>query len=542
MKRTLFPFLLLVSCWKAEPVCETERARPAEAGTVRGVVFSDDDADGVRDASESGVAGVAVSNGRDVVVTDASGAYSVPALEEMVVFISKPRDYALPLSKDRVPRFYYVHRPNGSPAHIQQYEGLEPTGPLPDSIDFALIPEISPDRFRVLALGDTQVRTHDHVGFLRDSLLPSVAALTPQAHFAISMGDLVDNTLSLYPRYQEVMGAMGVATYYVPGNHDLNFDARTDRESLETYERFFGPPYYSFDFGQVHFVVLDSVAYEGGGKRNYHGEIEPMQLEWLRNDLAQVSPETLIVINMHIPLVCWLDRWKTDGQAMVCNRQSLYDVLKDRKVLALAGHMHTVEHYPAGHREERWGQPLPFPQIIVGAVCGSWWEGGGDARGIPFSYQRDGAPKGYFVIDFDGTQYHPRYRPTTFDDVGMHLSLTLEDGSVPAAGVVPAGARAEIVANVWGAPVDAEVWVELEGTRISTTRESDRVDPLAERKLEGLSSRLQMKGAVHVWVAPLGRVAPGLHRAVVHARDRYGNTWEEALYFEGASTNQSSSP
>lgn len=542
MKRLFAVPLLLAACWKADPECGAERPAPAETGQVRGVVFLDDDRDGVRDEAEGGIAGVAVSNGRDVELTDDAGAYALPAFANMVVFVSKPRDYALSLTEDQVPRFYYVHRPDGSPAHIEQYAGLEPTGELPASVDFALVPEPSPKRFRVLALGDTQVRTDDHVGFLRDSLLPNVAELTPEAAFAISMGDLVDNTLSLYPRYQAVMGGLGVPTYYVPGNHDLNFDARTDSESLETYQRHFGPPYYSFDYGKVHFVVLDSVAYDGGGRRNYHGELGPMQLEWLRNDLARVPPETLVVLNMHIPLVCWLDRYKTDGQAMICNRQELYDILQGRNVLALAGHMHTVENYPAGHEEERWGQALPFPQIVVGAVCGSWWEGEADARGIPLAYQRDGAPKGYFVIDFDGTQFRPRYRPTTFDDVGMHLSLTLNDNTLPPGGVVPAGASAEIVANVWGAPVDAEVWVEFNGRRFAASRETERIDPLAQAKLEGLSGRLRMRGAVHVWVASLGEVPPGLQRAVVRARDRYGNAWEDAIYFEGASMNQSSSP
>ena len=60
-----------------------------------------------------------------------------------------------------LPRFHYHHQPAGSPP--QRFSGLDPTGPLPESIDFALVPRHEPDRFKALFCGDPQPRDLDKV-------------------------------------------------------------------------------------------------------------------------------------------------------------------------------------------------------------------------------------------------------------------------------------------------------------------------------------------------------------------------------------------
>jgi len=67
------------------------------------VVFHDRNRNGVRDAGEPGVPNVLVSNQREVVKTDAQGRYRLPVDDDTVLFVIKPRGWALPVSDDNVP-------------------------------------------------------------------------------------------------------------------------------------------------------------------------------------------------------------------------------------------------------------------------------------------------------------------------------------------------------------------------------------------------------------------------------------------------------
>lgn len=529
----------LLACTEtpATGTCEPERRSSVaskKVGVVKGVVFEDRNRNAQRDSGEPGLRNVIVSNGHDVVQTEVDGRYELPAFDEMTVFVSKPRQFAFPEDSRGVPRFYYTHRGHGSPDTIEDYRALKSTGELPSSLDFALIPSPSPNRFRMLALGDTQVRTDTHVSHLRDSLLASVGELEPAPTFAVALGDLVDNTLSLYPRYARVMEQLEIPVFYVPGNHDLNFDAPTDAYSLETYQKFFGPPYYSFDYGQVHFVVLDSVVKTGSGHQDYRGQFDEAELAWLKHDLEHVAPQTLIVVSTHIPLSSWIDRSSTTGRAEICNRDELYAVLGDRKVLVLAGHTHTVERSSSGHKEEGWRAPLPYPQIIAGAVCGSWWEGELDPAGVPFAFQRDGAPKGYMVLDFDGDEYRVDYRTTGATDTQMHVSLVDGLGEViPGAVLESKRSRvARVVANIWAAPPDADVEIEVDGQTVSASRDLESPDPYAVANLKGLSRRLQMLNTSHLWTAVLPELEVGVHEIRVVAKAADGTVWRGHRYIE----------
>ena len=97
----------------------------AGAGWATGVVFDDRNADGVRDPGEPGLPGVAVSNGREVVPSDAGGRYRLPLGERGVLFVIKPRDWMTPVDSDGLPRFYRIHDPAGSPPGLA-FSGIEP--------------------------------------------------------------------------------------------------------------------------------------------------------------------------------------------------------------------------------------------------------------------------------------------------------------------------------------------------------------------------------------------------------------------------------
>ena len=61
---------------------------------VKGYVYQDDNRNGVFDKTEKGIPGVAVSNGREVVLTDRKGRYQLPVTGPCEIFVIKPAGYA----------------------------------------------------------------------------------------------------------------------------------------------------------------------------------------------------------------------------------------------------------------------------------------------------------------------------------------------------------------------------------------------------------------------------------------------------------------
>ncbi|MFM7741534.1 MAG: metallophosphoesterase N-terminal domain-containing protein, partial [Planctomycetota bacterium] len=68
-------------------------SEPAKTQVARGVVFHDTNGDGKRDAGDRPISDVKVSNGLDIVRTDAEGRYELPLGDEGQVFVIKPAGY-----------------------------------------------------------------------------------------------------------------------------------------------------------------------------------------------------------------------------------------------------------------------------------------------------------------------------------------------------------------------------------------------------------------------------------------------------------------
>jgi 3',5'-cyclic AMP phosphodiesterase CpdA len=505
----------------------------------------------------------------------------------MVVFISKPAGFTSPLNENNVPKFFYIHQPKGSPPEIQKYPGVSPTGPLPHLVNFPLLREQSSKKFKAIITGDTQVYTDKEIEYLRDSFVKEVSG--SDASFVLCMGDNIGDHLDLYPRFLKVMSNIGKPIYLVPGNHDANLaDAPDTAHSFETFKAQFGPTYYSFNYGDVHFVVLNDIVYPSPldpTTRTYHGEIDAKQMEWLANDLKHVPADHLIVLSMHIPVVSDVDRLASKHN--VANREALYELLNGRKVVSLGGHTHTVAHFQSGEEQEGWGQPTPFPQVIVGASCGSWWSGDFDNNGVPMSYQRDGAPRGYMVWDFNGNDYNDQFRASGKDpSEQMHLSfltpswqdwyskmseftaqslprsgnppVTLND--LPDQGTIPVAdlAKTTLVANVWNGSRDSIVSCSFDGrTSMPAEKNLGIGDPYAQRLqsyvfryamgFEMFATPISAPGtppqpadswmltneSFHVWTCPVPTdLEPGLHDVVVSTTDVNGNNYKQRMVFE----------
>lgn len=369
--------------------------------TAKGFVYVDQNENGKKDKREIGISGVAVSNGIEVVKTKKDGSYELPVDDDTIIFVIKPAQYGIPVNENMLPQFYYIHKPNGSPKDMT-YPGVLPTGPLPKSVDFGLIPQKEEEKFRVLVFGDPQVYSQQDIDWFRKGILEELQGVKNVA-FGISLGDLVGDNLHLFNNYIDEMKTLGIPWYNMVGNHDLNFDTSSDELTDESYEAKFGPANYSFEYGKAHFIVLDDILVPDPRKDSgYWGGLRPDQLQFLKNDIEQTATDKLIVISYHIPMGKWGFREE--------DRKELFTYLKNHpKVLMMAGHTHLQRHNFYG-KEDGWLQEHPVHEYNAGTTSGDWYSGELNSDNVPFATMRDGTEKGYAFLTVEGNAYSIDYK------------------------------------------------------------------------------------------------------------------------------------
>jgi hypothetical protein len=488
----------------------------ADRESATGIVFEDRNGNGQRDAGEPGIAGVVVSNQREVVVTDADGRYELPVTDDTIIFVCKPSGYRLPVNQLQLPQFYHIHKPGGSPKLY--YGGVPATGPLPASIDFPLVKAAEPKRFRVVVLADPQPETTEEVQFVRDDVLDELVGV--DAAFGITLGDIVANHLYLYRGYNDAVSKVGIPFFNIVGNHDLDTDAANDRDSDETFHRHFGPNYCSWNYGNVHFVALDTVEWQGS---RYRGAIGDQQLAWLAEDLKHVPKERLIVLGMHIPI------WDPGGRD--CHdRQQLLDLLEDRaRVLALTGHNHQHLH-TFFTSEQGWHGAGQFHQLMTAAVSGSWWSGPKDVRGIPVSDNRDGVPNGYVFVSFDGNSYVTDLKPASLDrEFRMRIYP-------PDAYSLDEPDRRRLLVNVFDGSDRCKVEFSLDSASFIPMAMTPQPDPFAVSFLSGVRRSAKPWGrpivCQHMWLVELPeQLAARTHVVTIRVTDHFGRVYEQSRIF-----------
>jgi len=163
----------------------------------------------------------------------------------------------------------------------------------------------------------------------------------------------------------QLIGATGIETHYVPGEHDWledngrPFVARFQRGTKQ------GAPdggFYSFDMQGIHFIGLNNVAnLEPGGL----GMLGAAQLAWLRADLAARSASTPIVVFAHIPLWTVYRDW---GWGTEESAQALALLKRFGSVTVLNGHIHQVLQKVEGHVAFHTARSTAFPQSAPGTA------------------------------------------------------------------------------------------------------------------------------------------------------------------------------
>jgi hypothetical protein len=320
---------------------------PAAVGVLRhGVVFADANGNGVLDAREQRLAGVMVSNQDTVVLTDSAGAFRIPTSSTGMVFVSVPDGY--------------------------QSKGpfWRASGTASATLDFPLVTVPSSSDFSFAYASDTHIspKSQDRTHRMREM----VDALHPA--FVLVAGDLVRDALrvpeaearSYYDLFQSEARQFRTPIWTVPGNHE-NFgierklshvDPRHPLLGRGMYRSYFGPDYYSFTHGGIHFIALNTVDIDD---QSYYGHVDSLQLAWLAKDLAHVPADMPVITFDHIPFATAFDqfggyddgppapslitvRGKTAYRHTVSNATDVLAVLRTHKhILALGAHIHARE-------------------------------------------------------------------------------------------------------------------------------------------------------------------------------------------------------
>jgi hypothetical protein len=507
------------------------------AATARGSV--------VEEGTGKGIPGVMVSNGRDVVKTDAAGKWEIAVGDGESVFVIKPSGWMTPVDPEtQLPRFAYVHAPNGSPAGLAfRFAGLSPTGPLPESIDFRLHRQEETPRFSAILFTDPQPESLAEVGYIRDDVVAQSGGM--DAAFGITHGDLMFDDLSFYERQNRIVGTIGLPWYNLPGNHDMNLEAPDDTHSRETFKRVFGARHSAFQWGGATFLTLDNVDYLGTdpakplGFGKYRGCFGDRQLAFVRNVLANVPNDSLVVVSFHIPLRTVMG--SDPAVANVDTQAFLAAIASHPKAVSFSGHTHTNEHWYLGADDGNPGQGAHHHHVL-GAVSGSWWSGPFDERGIPIALASDGSPNGFHMLEIDGDRYTTRLVGAREPEcAAMRIVLDSQaHGGPELLHEYPVGAllrgpiaraaagSTRVVVNLFdGGPRSrVEMKVGRQGGFAPMTR-SARTDPFVEevyaRNAALKKPWVQPVKSPHIWQAGLpADLAAGSHRITVRATDEYG--------------------
>ncbi len=321
------------------------------ATNVFGVVFIDTNGNGIRDKTEAGLKGISVSDQATVVQTDANGFYQITNSKGYgYVFISMPQGY-------KAVRSFY-NKINLALGNAQA--------------DFPLVKVVSPTQFKFIHASDTHVSdmSLDRMNKFKavvDSIKPD---------FILVTGDLVKDALrvpeseasSLFELYKNEILKFQVPVWNAPGNHEIfGIERELSHVSKENplygrkmYRQYLGPDYYSFNFGGIHFIALNSMDFDD---QWYYGSIDSVQREWLRKDLALIPPTSPVVTFQHVPFISGqlsisgftetgpgrtLEREKGifKFRHVVSNAIEIIGLLRTRPFpLALAGHHHSRQLY-----------------------------------------------------------------------------------------------------------------------------------------------------------------------------------------------------
>ncbi len=345
----------------------------------------------VRYSDGSPIEGVAVSDGFQVVATDANGYYEISGVtpDTWYIYCSLPADVKVPIDNLGRPCFFQEY-PANSPRYNFTFERIA-----------------KESEFALLALADIQVSNTPQVERFMAQAVPEIKSYTQKMSvpcYGVALGDIIystpyHNDEYLLPAMQASLDAnrIGIPVFAVMGNHDNAYysesspiypDKRSSNFNLaiqRPFEECFGPINYSFNRGDAHIISMRNMQYNSnislwGDDGGYIHEFTDRQLAWFEQDIALVPKDKTIILCVHIPMY---NRAAKSVQTIL----SAMDQFANAYILS--GHLHyrkCYDHTKVGNSSHK-----AYEQSLSSA---GW--GGAFADGSNLNC--DGAPLGYGVV------------------------------------------------------------------------------------------------------------------------------------------------
>ncbi len=343
-------------------------------------------------------AGISVSDGFNVAVTDANGYYSLLTCPDTwYIYISLPSDAVINKNDNGCPDFY------------TRYKTDQPR------YDFTLTRQAVENEFMIFAMADPQAHSSvrgnqkkSDTNRFRDEAKPAInAQIAAQSLpcYGITLGDIVysessRNSNGGMTTMRTHFKGINMPVFQTMGNHDYTYFYSTSGKALTTddtsstlylkaqrkFEDVFGPINLSFNRGNVHFVCMRDINYDSNtDASSYHGGFNDAQYAWLQQDLANVPKSKMIVLCVHIPL------YNITGNEHVTDVINLIKQYASAKIFS--GHTHYKRFYSNI-------KSTGVNEHIHSAVCGQWWWS---------NIEGDGCPNGYTIYKFSGTSIADEY-------------------------------------------------------------------------------------------------------------------------------------
>lgn len=513
--------------------------KPDAGTTVYGIVSS----------AGVGVENVVVSDGAEVTVTNEKGIYQLKSAKKWgYVFISVPSGYEVP-SVGVLPQF---HR------------ALKNSADVVERADFKLEKVDGQDSYKIFMLGDMHLvnRTGDLGQFAQftSDLTDYMTRHKGEKMYALTLGDM---TWDLYwysnsyyfPQYLNTINSQikNLQIFHTMGNHDNDFQTRSDYDAAVKYVDQICPTYYSFNIGKVHYVVMDDIdcsSYDGTESRNYVKSLSAEQLDWLAKDLSHVAKTTPVVVAMHAQVFYpTTSGFKIDHDQV--NTLRLFDILDGYTVRFVTGHTHKLFNVTPdapivdGHN---------FREYNSGSVCASWWWSGNLTPGIHIG--TDGTPGGYGIWDVAGTDFQCLYKSTgwpeeyqfrSYDLNNVHFSMadvplmpsdisaSVKNAYMQYVNAYPQNNDNEVLINIWNWNSDWTLSVVDENRKTLPYTEVWAYDPLHIAALSvkrfnnaGLKSTPSFitDKFTHFFKVKADDADTDL---VITVKDEFGNEWTENM-------------
>lgn len=504
-------------------IISTSEIKPESGSTVYGIVT----------CGGKGLKDVVVSDGYAFALTDAEGVYQLESDKRLgYVFVSLPSGYEATCVGSQ-PKIHYT---------------LKADAKVPERVDFTLVESGDQSDHVLLAIGDLHLANrgsnsnndmNQYLQFVSD-INAYIAANSGRKVYALTLGDITwdiyweSKGFGLDKAIEYLNKINSIPVFNTIGNHDHACLSGVvgDIDCARYWREIVAPTYYSFNIGDVHYVVLDDIVADnpGDGSRAHSNNLTDDIINWLKKDLSYIPKSKSVVLAMHAPLYSL----PADDQAAVALAISGYT-----NAQVISGHSHKVNNSVAATHFEH----------NSGAACATWWWTGKYYPGVNIG--QDGAPGGYQVFEVSGTDFKWAFKPTggdtdfqfrTYDR--NQISITADKYMDSSAGSTYKEAfnelasswsskstENEVYINVWNYDPQWKIEVTENGNKLNVTKVS-LCDPLhlitySAPAMKGTASPTFKTNATgHIWKVKASSATSTLE---VKVTDRFGNVYTESM-------------